>query len=105
MGHSRKFKDVRETELHTPGFFYLWPPNLAENESHRIMRQGKKRRQGYGSTGSERGSRGRGTGEAVNGVGGRVSGLVSDYTTYMDFARLHRHISASRTKVVSTYSG
>ncbi len=52
-----------ETERYTPSFFYLWPPNPTENESLGIMRQGKNGRQDYRGTGSERGSRGRGTGK------------------------------------------
>ena len=62
-GHSREFKDVPKKESHAPGRFYLWPPNHAENESIRIMRQGKKEGQEYGRIGSERGSRGRDTGK------------------------------------------
>ena len=91
-----------EAELHAPDFFYLWPPNHAEKESLRIMRQGKtegnatevlvaKEVVGWGT----RGRRG----------GGQGSGLVSDYATYMDLARLDRRISASRTKVNSTHPG
>jgi len=34
---------VPQAELHAPDLFYLWPPNLAEDESLRIMRQGKTR--------------------------------------------------------------
>ena len=73
-GHSRKNKDVPEKELHAPGRFYLWPPNHAKNESIKIMRQGKNGGQGYRSTGSERGSRGRDTGEAGIRDTGSVSG-------------------------------
>ena len=93
-GHSREFKDVPEKKLHAPGRFDLLPPNHAENESHRIMRQGKNGGQGYRSTGSERGSRGRDTGEEALGILGQFpDGPKTDHFLQADFPVLFSSMS------------
>ena len=71
-----------EAELHAPDHFYLWPPNLAEYESSRIMRQGKTLGNATEVLVAKEvvggGTRGERTGEAGLRVTGSVSGWVEN---------------------------